>query len=187
MSTLTLTLILAAVLALVQLIQAVGTATVTHYCPFTVYCACVIGFDVGDSTPQTNRPTVEWIEVSASQSFTWQYDVQPLHTALSIQCTRNPNGSKPKVTQLEFAWRPDQSPSRIWFDVSNIEGEPFVHEGIRLRTSGQQTEFWDTCMGSTCTPGDSYCGGIYDHPNDDQDSVRCCPDADNISLDLCRS
>jgi hypothetical protein len=183
MFTLKLTLLLVTLMALMAPVQAVGTATVTHFCPYTVYCARVFGCTADDPT----CPSRDWQPLPKGYALTWKYDVKPKKTPLTIQCTRNTSVVKPLVTQLEFSWDPDFKRNRIWFDASAVEGRPFLNEGLTLRTNGARNPPFDgSCRGVVCQSGDANCPGICQYSQDDTNGMKDCADSANIWLNLCK-
>ena len=155
--------------------HATGSAIVTHYCPYTVYCAKVDGYTNGDPS----LPSVQWSVLPSNTPLSWNFGETTPLLGVSIQCTRDPPASKSSVTQLEFSWDPNLD-HRVWFDVSNVEGHPFVNEGFQMKVEAPKTDIFVTCMGASCPAGADDCQGVYDHAKDDQDSMRSCADWGNV-------
>ena len=96
--------------------------------------------------------------------------------SLTIMCTRDPTVANPRVTQLEFYWEPNPTvsnptvggPPRVWWDVSNLKGHPFIDEGFQysMDVTTPYTPF-DNCVPGGCEPGAQTCQSVYDYPADD--------------------
>ena len=115
----------------------------------------------------------------------WPYDAMNALTPMTIMCTNvDPDvGGHINVTQLEFAWEPQLwithpvigGPARVWFDVSNVEGRPFLDGGIMYSVYGNNDDPFDKCTGGGCAPGQESCDGVYDYPADDVVSTSDLP------------
>lgn len=160
-----------------------GRAELVHHCSYPVWCAVVIGFKPDDPTPQEQRPVVNWIPQPADKPIIDEFAVHPANTGISLMCTREPKAHKPLVTQLEYTWRPDLG--QTYFDVSNVEGDPFVDEGFRMVVNDPIKPLNASCFGAYCAPGDRKCGEVYNKWNDDFNGMRACSSDVLMRLTLC--
>ncbi|OAL31155.1 hypothetical protein AYO20_08390 [Fonsecaea nubica] len=175
--------ILLAGLGLLGLVAA--RADVVHYCPYPVWCAVVVGYEPNDPTPQSERPAVKWVSQPAGTVLTSHFLDSPQDTGVAMMCTRDPSASTPLVTQLEYAWEQDEG--KTYFDVSNVAGAPFVHEGFEMDVDDPEDPSLSlaSCRGASCGPGDKDCNDVYNKYNDDFQGMRTCSDSINIKLTLC--
>jgi len=160
-----------------------GRAEVMHYCNYQVWCAVVTRYEPNDPTPLNQRPPVKWIPQPAGQVIVDGYDSHPIDQGVAIMCTRDPTALKPLVTQLEYTWRPDEE--KTYFDVSNVEGAPFLNEGFRVLVNDEIKPLVETCYGAYCAPGDRSCIQVYNKANDDFQGMRACSPEVVTKLILC--
>ncbi|KEF59209.1 uncharacterized protein A1O9_04053 [Exophiala aquamarina CBS 119918] len=160
-----------------------GRAELVHQCNYPVWCAVVVGFEPNDTTPLGLRPLVNWTPQPAGQVIVDEYATHPPDTGVAIMCTREPKAMKPLVTQLEYTWRPDQQ--KTYFDVSNVEGAPFVENGFRMVLNDKVKPLNASCFGAYCAPGDQHCAEVYDKSDDDFRGMRACSHEVMTRLTLC--
>lgn len=160
-----------------------GRAELVHNCNYPVWCAVVAGFEPDDPTPLNQRTPVNWIPQPAGQVIVDDYTTHPQGTGVSIMCTREPQAMKPLVTQLEYTWRPDLQ--KTYFDVSNVEGDPFVYEGFRMVLNDKVKPLNASCYGAYCAPGDQHCAQVYNKWDDDFQGMRACSHEVITHLTLC--
>lgn len=168
-------------LSLVGIVDA--HAEVVHDCPYDVSCATVVGYDPDDDTPVDQRPGVSWVKQPRGQVLTSNFADHPPDTGIALMCSRDPNDSKPLVTQLEYTWMQDEG--KTYFDVSNVEGQPFINEGFGMALNDPETPLLDTCYGAHCAAGDSNCNQVYQKSTDDFQGMRTCSDSVVVRLTLC--
>lgn len=161
----------------------VAQAEVVHNCPYPVYCATVVGYQPDDLTPQEQRPAVTWHLTSPEQVITDSFLSHDVNTGVALMCTRDPTAVKPMVTQMEYTWRPDLG--QTFFDLSNVEGNPFGNEGFAMTLWDPSTIMLDNCSGAYCAPGQADCAKIYNKWDDDFQGMRACSDQVKIRLHLC--
>lgn len=166
-----------------SLVQAGGRAEIVHQCSYAVWCAVVSGYQPNDPTPQDQRPPVHWVEQPAGKIIVDYFTAHPVNTGMALMCTREPTAQKPAVTQLEYTWRPDQN--MTYFDVSNVEGDPFVYEGFRMDVHEPLQPPGPACYPAHCAPGDKACGQIYNKWDDDFQGMRACSQEMVTRLNLC--
>lgn len=89
-----------------------------------------------------------------------------------------PEATSP-VTQFEFTW----DDGKINYDISNIDGNPFVARGMELVPSMAGAPGYPTCVVVSCPAGQARCDQAYNEPNDIRTKV--CPDDSDLTLTLC--
>ena len=161
---------------LAPLVRTTGSAMVIHHCDYPLWCARVQGYLKDDPTPSEQREKPHWMAGAKRQPLVYPFYAKGPLTSLTIMCTRDPNVLNPRVTQLEFYWEPNPivsnptvgGPPRVWWDVSNVEGHPFIDEGFQY-SMDLQTPYapFDKCIPGGCPPGVQTCQGVYDYPTDD--------------------
>jgi len=154
----------AALLVLAPSVMAVGSASVTNMCPYTVYYASIAG--------QAEALTAMAPGASMSESYT-----DP-DQGVSIKLAMNDTLSGP-ISQLEFTW----TDGKIFYDLSNINGYPFSQSGITVTPSMENDPSNPTCVAIDCPAGQSVCSAAYNQP-DDTDTLVCDQDS-SLNLVLC--
>ena len=95
----------------------------------------------------------------------------PPRTPMNIQCTRDHTAANIQATQVEWSWDPSPDvggPPRVWWDVSNVAGRPFIDEGLVYAVGDQNAAAaFVTCTSGRCGPGEETCEQIYDYPTED--------------------
>ena len=91
------------------------------------------------------------------------------------------------ITQFEYTW---QAPS-IYYDLSNIDGDPFspagyplAQYGVSLQPSTCNSAQYPTCNSIICPSGIPYCSAAYNRPNDANRTHACSEDT-NLTLSIC--
>jgi len=138
-----------------------GSAVVKNECPSDVHL-----WSVGD-TPgvmQTVPSGGVWSEPYYSKSG---------GGGISIKITTD-DDQYGSVTQFEYTL----DGATLWYDISNINGYPFVDSGLTLIPSD------DTCRTVVCPAGVELCSDAYNVWNDDQATAACGSAAD-MTLVLC--
>jgi hypothetical protein len=89
------------------------------------------------------------------------------------------------VTQLEWTW--EQGQGLVYFDVSNVAGQPFTDHGFVLHAFDAEDprQQRNNCNDAYCAPGDSNCQGVYNKWNDDEQAMRSCFDDTVLGMMLC--
>lgn len=105
----------------------------------------------------------------------------------SHRCTSDPSASPILVTQLEFTWEPDQSSGLIYYDASNVAGEPFVDYGFKVDIVDAKDPDLklNNCKTVYCAAADEDCDEAYEKWNDDLQAMRTCFDDALLTLTLC--
>lgn len=157
-------LVAAGLLAFAPSALAVGSASVTNMCPYTIYYASIAG---QSEALQPMNPGG-----SMSQAYTLP-DI-----GVSIKLAMNDTLSGP-ISQFEFTW----AAGKINYDLSNINGYPFAAGGITVTPSISNDPNNPTCVPIVCPAGAAVCSAAYNAPADTRTMV--CSDAASISLTLC--
>lgn len=167
--------IAATVLASASTALAVGTASVNNNCNFDVYL-----WSVGDSMSD-----VHILKANGGQYSETYQDRQG--GGVSIKMMKENNiwgGGQP--SQFEYTYVPTGNWAGMFFDISNIDGDPFWSENVELvphvTSSGDQG---GSCNTVTCPP-DQQCKDAYNQP-DDNFATHECPLATNLVYNICGS
>lgn len=84
----------------------------------------------------------------------------------------------PEVTQFEYTVGSDGPPSSaVFYDISNIDGYPFVAGGVKVTSS-------DGSVNVACPKGVRYCQKAYNAPKDDH-ATGSAPDHVDLIMELC--
>ena len=84
----------------------------------------------------------------------------------------------PAMTQFEYTvGSPGPPASAVFYDISNIDGYPFVAGGVRLTSSDGKVDVH-------CPKGVRYCQGAYNAPKDDH-ATGSAADHVDLTLELC--
>ncbi|KIW13210.1 hypothetical protein PV08_08397 [Exophiala spinifera] len=153
----------AVLLASAQTAVALGTATVINNCGFPVYYSSVGG---------SSNPSMAPLENSYSQGYS-----SP-GTGFSIKLSPNQT-TYGSVSQFEFTW----ADGKIAYDLSNIDGYPFVAGGMEIVPSMQNDPNNPTCVPVTCPAGVATCTAAYNAPDDVRTMV--CSDESDLTLTIC--
>ncbi|MCJ1256867.1 hypothetical protein MMC24_004692 [Lignoscripta atroalba] len=81
-----------------------------------------------------------------------------------------------------FEYHYDQSASQVWYDISNILGQPFKEHGITLEPSALDVEH--NCVKVNCPAGDAMCKEAYNKWNDDF-ATHVCSSSVDLTMRLC--
>lgn len=141
---------------------AAGTAHVINNCGAPVYYA-----SVGQSAHAN-------LKQLPSSGYSESYS-QP-NVGVSIKLAPNATG---KVTQFEFTW----ASGNIYYDISNIDGNPFAAQGMELTPSMAGTDGYPSCQTVSCPAGVSTCDAAYNLPDDVRTMV--CPEDSDLTFTLC--
>jgi len=154
----------AALLALAPSVLALGTASVTNMCSFTIYYASIDGTAEGLTAMEPGG------------SFYEGYSDE--NVGVSIKLATNDTLSGP-ISQFEFTW----TDSKIFYDLSNINGYPFSANGITITPSMENDPNNPTCVEVDCPAGETTCSAAYNAP-DDTDTLVCDQDS-SLALVVC--
>jgi hypothetical protein len=157
-------LVAAALLALAPSALAVGSASVTNMCPYTIYYASIAG--------QAESLQAMYPGGSMSQAYSLP------DTGVSIKLAMNDSLSGP-ISQFEYTW----ASGKINYDLSNINGYPFASGGMTVTPSISNDPNNPTCVPIVCPAGAAVCSAAYNAPADTRTMV--CSDSASISLTLC--
>ena len=84
----------------------------------------------------------------------------------------------PNMTQFEYTVGTPGPPSdAVFYDISNINGYPFVAGGVKMTSS-------DGSVNVACPKGVEYCQGAYNAPHDDH-ATGSAADHVDLTLELC--
>jgi len=137
-----------------------GTASVSNACGYDVYLWSVTS---GSASMQTLA--------AGSGSYSEAYR-EAGDGGVSIKMSNDT--SQESVTQFEYTLEG----SSLWYDLSNINGYPFMEGGVSLSPS------MSSCPPVSCPAGESQCGQVYNAPDDNEATKGCTSDCD-LHLTLC--
>lgn len=154
-----------------------GQATVKNSCGDTAYYwAC--GDTVGDR-----------ITIAPGSSYSAPYTHKSDGGGLSLKLATNyPDTGKapatiydlpqPNITQMEYTIGSPGPPSNmVWYDISNINGYPFVAGGLKMTSS-------DGSVSVSCPKDVLYCQAAYNAPHDDH-ATGSAKESVDLILELC--
>ena len=85
---------------------------------------------------------------------------------------------QPNITQFEYTiGSPGPPANMVWYDISNINGYPFVNGGLKMTSS-------DGSVNVACPKDVQYCQSAYNAPHDDH-ATGSAPESVDLTLELC--
>ncbi len=85
---------------------------------------------------------------------------------------------QPNITQFEYTvGSPGPPANMVWYDISNINGYPFVNGGLKMTSS-------DGSVNVACPKDVQYCQSAYNAPHDDHATGSASQSVD-LTLELC--
>ena len=85
---------------------------------------------------------------------------------------------QPNITQFEYTiGSPGPPANMVWYDISNINGYPFVNGGLKMTSS-------DGSVNVACPKDVEYCQSAYNAPHDDH-ATGSAPQSVDLTLELC--
>ena len=85
---------------------------------------------------------------------------------------------QPNITQFEYTvGSPGPPANMVWYDMSNINGYPFVNGGLKMTSS-------DGSVNVACPAGVQYCQSAYNAPHDDH-ATGSAHESNDLTLELC--
>ena len=85
---------------------------------------------------------------------------------------------QPNITQFEYTvGSPGPPANMVWYDISNINGYPFVNGGLKMTSS-------DGSVNVACPKDVLYCQSAYNAPHDDHATGSAHQSVD-LTLELC--
>jgi hypothetical protein len=159
--------ILAATTVVATLIPAAvagkGRANINNQCKETAYIWSVV--DSADAKMVTLAP-------GGSHSETYRVNNNGGGVSLKMAVSQ----SQAEVSQFEYTVH--DSESKVYYDLSNINGYPFKDGGITVTPSDS------SCVPITCNTGVAQCHQAYNQPYDDHATHGCALTCD-LNLVLC--
>ena len=163
----------------VNYVSAYGSAIIKNSCADDVYF-----WSCGD-TPGS------MVTVGAGQSHPQTYYSKQGGGGISLKIgVKYPQGPKmgqipgiwdqpaPNMTQFEYTvGTPGPPANAVFYDISNINGYPFVEGGVKMTSS-------DGSVNVACPKGVEYCQGAYNAPHDDH-ATGSAADHVDLTLELC--
>ena len=85
---------------------------------------------------------------------------------------------QPNITQFEYTvGSPGPPANMVWYDISNINGYPFVNGGLKMTSS-------DGSVNVACPKDVQYCQSAYNAPHDDH-ATGSAPQSVDLTMELC--
>ena len=161
----------AVLLALAPAALAIGSASVTNNCAYSIYYASISGTAEGLT------------EMAPGGSMTESFGTEDVGTSIKLSLN---NTLSTSISQFEFTWSGDS----IFYDLSNIngdpsspEGYPFASGGVTITPSVPSSSADPTCVPVVCPAGTVVCTAAYNAPDDPKTLV--CPSTASLSMVLC--
>lgn len=153
----------AAVLTLATSVNAAGQAIIKNQCSDNVYLWSV------------SNTAGDMVTINNGGTYRESYRTNPDGGGISIKIATQKDLSG-AITQFEYTLGSDF----LWYDVSNINGYPFMKSGLTAIPSES------TCSSIQCPAGVAECAAAYNVPTDNFATAACAPDADMVVV-LCSS
>lgn len=148
-----------------------GRINLYNNCPFPIYIEGVSNVTYLDTT----------IYLGKSISHLFRLTINGIGNSIKIATQKG--GSN--ITQVEYsACFPNYRnvacwpPNTIFYDLSDINGDPLVEYGIRIEPS------FENCTTISCPPGVQQCDLVYYHPNNNY-AVRSCDSYADLNVNIC--
>ena len=154
-------------------VAATPSATVNNNCDHPVYL-----WAVSDSQGpcQTLKPGESWSQ---------EYQINPNGGGSSIKISPKDDASS-EITQFEYTYTPGSAYGGIFYDISNINGEPFQDVLTELVPELNGASNTSSCSTVQCPKNQAQCVGAYNWWNDDQ-ATHSCPDGTSLTFNVCSS
>lgn len=140
-----------------------GRANINNQCKETAYI-----WSIADSAD------AQMVTLSPGGSYSEIYRVNMNGGGISLKMAATP--SQGQVSQFEYTV--GDSGSRVYYDLSNINGYPFKDGGISITPSDS------SCVPVACDAGVANCHEAYNQPYDDY-ATHGCPISSDLNLVLC--
>lgn len=140
-----------------------GKAIVKNQCADPVHVWSIAGKAADETTT---------IESGGEYSETYQENSNG--GGISIKLSYDENDKE--ISQFEYTLAPSES--KVYYDLSNIDGYPFQHGGAAITPSD------DSCPKVNCPAGVKECKDAYNMPFDDLATKGCSEESD-LTLVLC--
>ena len=158
----------AVLLALAPSVMAqMGSATLVNSCGYDIYYAPTSGSFEG------------MVALSPGGTYSTPYDEQNQGVSIKVAPTNDLGGA---ITQFEFTWAGES----IFYDISNINGNPFSSAGMSLTPSVENDPSNPTCTQVDCpavSSGDSVCAAAYNQPDDT--ATKVCSQTTSLTMVIC--
>jgi hypothetical protein len=117
---------LALVSTILPLVHAIGNAIVFNNCTNTIYV-----WSVGSTISNFQA-------VASNQSYTEQYRHDDLSGGITLKVTAVPNGIYINAPEADYGYTLDNQ--TIWYDISDVNGDPFDGSSVALVPSNGACE-----------------------------------------------
>ena len=161
-------------------VSAYGSAIIKNSCADDVYF-----WSVGDSPG--DMTTVAGGSSSSPQTYYSKSGGGGISMKIGTKYTSGPKTGQipgiwdlpaPNMTQMEYTvGSPGPPANAVFYDISNINGYPFVKGGVKMTSS-------DGSVNVMCPKDVQYCQAAYNAPHDDH-ATGSAPDHIDLTLELC--
>lgn len=150
---------------------ATPSATVVNNCDHDVYLWAV---------SDTQGPMVT---LGQGKSWTQEYQINPNGGGSSIKIAPQADAAG-SITQFEYTYTPGSIFGGIFYDISNINGQPFGDVLTELVPQLNGATNTTSCSTVQCPKNQAMCEGAYNWWNDDQ-ATHSCPDGTSLTFNVC--
>ena len=128
--------------------QSIGQLTLQSRCTFPVYYRAVPPCPRGETCDP-----IPYSHLSSTTNLPYA-----IHGGIGIdvQISKVLIPGNP-ISHVGFTWNEE----KVWFDLSNLDGQPFLADGMELLPSEGQSTLFPTCTSSGCGAGDTECQDVY--------------------------
>ena len=155
----------AVLLALAPSTLAAGVATLVNACGYDIFYA-----------PTSGSEWSGMVSLPPGGSYSLPYADPGQGTSIKVSPADDLSGP---ITQLEFTW----ADGKINYDISNINGNPFMANGMVLTPSMSNDPNNPSCVPVDCPAGDGTCTAAYNQPDDT--ATKVCSDAASLTMVVC--
>ena len=163
--------IIATIVAAASMAVATPSATVNNNCDHPVYLWAV---------SDTQGPCQT---LAPGQSRSQEYQINPNGGGSSIKISPKDDASS-DITQFEYTYTPGSVFGAIFYDISNINGEPFSDVLTELVPELNGASNTSSCSTVQCPKNQAQCVGAYNWWNDDQ-ATHSCPEGTSLTFNVC--
>ena len=86
---------------------------------------------------------------------------------ISIKVSEDPSWESDDSPILQFEYTYDPATQEVWYDLSNVNGDPFLRDGFTLQPTSPD------CTTITCAPGEETCHDAFTYPTETGVVFRC--------------
>jgi len=114
------------------MVSAVGSVTIYNNCPQSIIYIWSVGSAI---------PTNPWVTLPENTYYE-QFHEDPVTGGISIKILTSYNGLYDGNPQMDLAYTVDPDASKVWYDLSDIDGDPFAGNVVNLESPGCPGVTW---------------------------------------------